>query len=100
MRKIEILTTGVNKHRLCHCLALAVILLLSAASLAQAQTSRSAVAYYNRANERYKKGDLDGAIADYDAALYLTRAGLLPITCVAAPDTTKETWTAASPTIP
>lgn len=68
MRKIKILTTGVNGHRLCHCLAL-LIILLAAAPLCQAQTSRFAAAYYNRGNERYKKGDLDGAIADYDAAL-------------------------------
>lgn len=69
MRKIKILTTRVNGHRRCHCLALLIILLLAAAPLCQAQTSRFAAAYYNRGNELYKKGDLDGAIADYDAAL-------------------------------
>jgi tetratricopeptide (TPR) repeat protein len=68
MRKIKMLPTAVNSHR-CHCLFLAVILLVAPASLAQAQTSRFAAVYYNRGNERYKKGDLDGAIADYDAAL-------------------------------
>jgi tetratricopeptide (TPR) repeat protein len=36
--------------------------------LSQAQV-RSAAAYYNGGNERFKNGDLDGAIADYDAAL-------------------------------
>ena len=68
MRKIRMLPTGVNSHR-CRCLSALIILLLSAASLCQAQTSRFAAAYYNRGNERLKKGDLDGAIADYDAAL-------------------------------
>jgi hypothetical protein len=43
--------------------------LLAASSPSRAQTSRFAAAYYNRGNERYKKGDLDGAIADFDAAL-------------------------------
>src|SRR5438552_18422588 len=68
MRKIKMLSTGVDRHR-GRCLFRAVILLLVVASLAQAQTSRFAAAYYNRGNERYQKGDLDGAIADYDAAL-------------------------------
>jgi tetratricopeptide (TPR) repeat protein len=67
MQKIKMLPTGVNRAR-CYCLFL-LISLLATASLAQAQTVRSAAAYYNRGNERYKKGDLDGAIADYDAAL-------------------------------
>jgi tetratricopeptide (TPR) repeat protein len=71
MRKIKLLTMAVNGRRICHCLALLVIVILPlvAATLAQAQTSRSAAAYYNRASDRYKKGDLDGAISDYDAAL-------------------------------
>src|SRR5258705_3595845 len=68
MRKLKILTTSGNRHG-CHCLLLIVILLLTAASLSQAQPSRFAAVYYNRGNERFKKGDLDGAIADYDAAI-------------------------------
>src|SRR6266542_6926116 len=68
MRKINMLPTGVNSHRR-HCLSALIILLLAAASLSQAQPSRFAAAYYNRGNERLKKGDLDGAIADYDAAI-------------------------------
>src|SRR2546421_10088511 len=68
MRKTRMIPTRVNSH--CRrCLSALIILLLGAASLCQAQTSRFAVSYYNRGNEKYKKGDLDGAIADYDAAL-------------------------------
>ena len=67
MRKIKTLTTSANRHR-CHCV-LTIILLLAAASASRAQTSHFASAYYNRGNERYKKGDLDGAISDFDAAL-------------------------------
>jgi len=67
MRKIKTLPISVNRHRR-HLFAL-IILLLAAASLCQAQTSRFAASYFNRGNERYKKGDLDGAIADFDAAL-------------------------------
>src|SRR5260370_38357242 len=52
-----------------HCVAVLIIFLQATASLAQAQTSRFAAAYYNRGNERFRKGDFDGAIADYDAAL-------------------------------
>jgi tetratricopeptide (TPR) repeat protein len=44
------------------------MILLAAGSLSQAQP-RSAAIYYYRGNERFKSGDLDGAIADYDAAL-------------------------------
>src|SRR6266487_1693102 len=68
MRKDKKLITAVNSHR-SYCLSVLIIFLVTAASLSQAQTSRFAAAYYNRGNERYKKGDLDGAIADYDAAL-------------------------------
>jgi len=68
MRKTRVFPTGVNSH--CgRCLSALIILLLGAASLSQAQPSRFAAAYYNRGNERFKKGDLDGAIADYDAAI-------------------------------
>ncbi len=48
---------------------LMAILMLSVAPIFQAQAPRSAAMYYNRGNERYKKGDMDGAIADFDAAL-------------------------------
>src|SRR5882724_6191097 len=68
MRKIKMLPTVVDRHG-GPCLSALIILLLGFASLCQAQTSRFAAAYYNRGNERYKKGDLDGAIADFDAAL-------------------------------
>src|SRR5215470_15146252 len=46
-----------------------IILVLSGASVSRAQIPRSAAAYYNRGNERFKKGDLDGAIDDFNAAL-------------------------------
>ena len=68
MRKNKMLTTAVDSYR-CRCLSLPIILLLTAASLAQAQTSHLGAEYYNRGNDRYKSGDLVGAIADYDAAL-------------------------------
>ena len=68
MRKNKRLTTAVDSYRR-RCLSLPIILLLTAASLAQAQTSHLAAEYYNRGNDRYKSGDLVGAIADYDAAL-------------------------------
>jgi tetratricopeptide (TPR) repeat protein len=50
---------------------LAVLLVFLAASLVQAQTSRSAsaISYYNRGNTWYAKGELDRAIADYDLAI-------------------------------
>src|SRR5215472_7663755 len=67
MRKTNILTAGAVRHR-CHCV-LTIILLFAASSAARAQTSHFASAYYNRGNGRYKKGDLDGAISDFDAAL-------------------------------
>lgn len=47
--------------------ALAFMLLLAAT--ASAQTPRTAKDYVKRAATRYLKGDLDGAIADYDKAL-------------------------------
>ena len=64
MRKLKTFTIGRYRHSW-----ILLVVLLAAASLSQAQPVRSAAAYYNRGNERYKKGDLDGAIADYDAAL-------------------------------
>ncbi len=68
MLKIDNAISGVKRYRW-FCLPLMISLLLAGASLAQGQPSRFAVAYYNRGNERFKKGDMDGAIADYDAAL-------------------------------
>src|SRR5262250_971004 len=60
------LTIHVNRI---YCIAALIFLVLAASSVAPAQPSRFAAAYYNRGNERYKSGDLDGAISDYDAAL-------------------------------
>src|SRR5262249_34940759 len=67
MRRIKIRTIDSQKTRCL--LSLLFVLLLAAASASQKQPSRLANAYYNRGNERYKKGDLDGAIVDFDAAL-------------------------------
>src|SRR5215470_17043211 len=39
------------------------------ASVTQAQTPRSAADYFHRGVARFAKGDLDGAIADYDRAI-------------------------------
>ena len=57
MRKNKMLTTPVYSYR-CQCLSLLIILLLAAASVAEAQTSQLGAAYYNRGNDRYKSGDL------------------------------------------
>ncbi len=48
---------------------LPLVLLLALAAVAPAQTSRTAKDYVKRAATRYLKGDLDGAIEDYDKAL-------------------------------
>ena len=48
---------------------LIVTLLVLFCAPAQGQASRSARSYFDRANERYSKGDLDGAIADFDVAI-------------------------------
>jgi tetratricopeptide (TPR) repeat protein len=48
---------------------LTLVLLLAAATTAPAQTPRTAKDYVKRAAARYLKGDLDGAIEDYDKAL-------------------------------
>ena len=48
---------------------LVITLILFFCATASAQASRSATSYFNRANERYEKGDLDGAIADFDVAI-------------------------------
>jgi len=48
---------------------LVVTLLLLVCATAHAQASGSARSYLDRANERYSKGDLDGAIADFDIAI-------------------------------
>ncbi|MCA1565019.1 MAG: tetratricopeptide repeat protein [Acidobacteria bacterium] len=48
---------------------LTLVLLLAAAVAAPAQTPRTAKDYVKRAAARYLKGDLDGAIEDYDKAL-------------------------------
>ena len=68
MRKINNGTNAANGHD-CRCVPLMIILFLAGALLAQAQPSRFAAAYYNRGNERFKKGDMVRAIVDYDAAL-------------------------------
>ena len=47
----------------------AILFLLLACSIAEAQVSRSAGAYFVRGNTSHSKGDLDAAIADYDAAI-------------------------------
>src|SRR5262249_36956208 len=46
-----------------------IFFLLLSASVSNAQTSHSAASYFNRAKERYARGDLDGAIADFDLAV-------------------------------
>src|SRR5215467_6407321 len=58
----------INVSRI-YCIAALIFLVLAAVSVAQAQPSRFAAAYYNRGNQRYRKGDFDGAISDYDAAI-------------------------------
>jgi hypothetical protein len=49
--------------------ALMLLILVVTAATSQAQTSRSAVKYLERANDRYAKGDKEGAIADFDIAI-------------------------------
>lgn len=50
-------------------LSLLVVSLVVTGPISLGQTSRSAQTYHNRATERYAKGDLDGAIADYSVAI-------------------------------
>jgi tetratricopeptide (TPR) repeat protein len=49
--------------------AISLLLLLASAVSSPAQTPRTARDYVKRAAARYLKGDLDGAIGDYDKAL-------------------------------
>src|SRR5215470_4956904 len=49
--------------------ALLLLLLVGFAMTSQGQTSQSAVSYFNRAHDRYVKGDRRGAIADFDLAI-------------------------------
>ena len=51
------------------CGALMLLLSVGFAATSQGQTSRSAVTYFNRAYDRYVKGDKGGAIADFDIAI-------------------------------
>ena len=67
MCETQMPTNGYRGRRR-HYLVLVIVFFLATASLSQGQPSPAA-AYYNRGNERYKKGDLNGAIEDYDAAL-------------------------------
>lgn len=46
-----------------------LVVLASWTLQAQAQKSRVAASYFTRANERYAKGDVDGAIADFGIAI-------------------------------
>jgi tetratricopeptide (TPR) repeat protein len=46
-----------------------LLLLVLAACLVEAQSSRSADSYFRRAKLRLAQGDLDGAIRDFDVAL-------------------------------
>src|SRR5262245_40335814 len=49
--------------------ALLLLLLIGFATTSKGQTSQSAVSYFNRAHDRYVKGDRRGAIADFDLAI-------------------------------
>jgi len=49
--------------------SLAIFLLIFVPQVSRAQTSSMAQSYLSRGNERYEKGDLDGAIDDFGAAL-------------------------------
>ena len=49
--------------------SLALLILCIASSAANAQISRSAVAYMDRGNDSYARGDLDAAISDYYIAI-------------------------------
>src|SRR5215470_2787352 len=46
-----------------------ILLLMLIPQVCQAQTSPMAQSYLSRGNERFAKGDLDGAISDFAAAL-------------------------------
>src|SRR5215471_700270 len=50
-------------------LTFSMFALLLASATAGAQISHSAASYLSRGNASYTKGDLDAAIADYDAAI-------------------------------
>src|SRR5262245_55007789 len=87
MGMIQLLPTGIEKekggegrqllrmslvtvfHFQNHGWALLLLLFVGLATTSPGQTSRSAVAYFNRAHERYVKGDRRGAIADFDLAI-------------------------------
>ena len=64
------LMINVTKANLRKCGVFWLAILLFAVSIAQAQTSRSAT-YYNRGNDRYKKGDLDGGRRHSQVRLFL-----------------------------
>jgi tetratricopeptide (TPR) repeat protein len=49
--------------------ALLLLLLVGFPTTSRGQASRSAVTYFNRAHDRYLKGDNEGAIADFDIAI-------------------------------
>src|SRR2546428_348128 len=57
---------------LTHRLAWLLMLLVYFISPANAQTPRAAQDFYNRGNQRYNKGDLDGAIADFTRAIEIS----------------------------
>ena len=48
---------------------LRTLLVILASATVYAQKSLSASSYFKRANDRYAKGDVDGAIADFDIAI-------------------------------
>src|SRR5262249_15994261 len=71
-RRIGMLKQGAVLNEPAKCLrtlSLLVVVLVFASAPVEAQISRSAVSYLARGNESYTKGDLDAAIADYDAAI-------------------------------
>ena len=60
-----------------------IILLFVMAAIANAQTSVSAISYFNRGNEKFAKGDAKGAIKDYDLAIIFA-PNLLRLMSIAA----------------
>ncbi len=56
----------------CHRIIFIALVLCILASIAEGQSPRAAVDSYNRAAACYKKGDLDGAIAEFTRAIELS----------------------------
>ena len=81
-----------------------ILFFILSASVSKAQNSRSAVAYLDRGNASYGKGNLEAAIADYDTAIvfdpryalaFFKRVKLFHVTPFELPRTATRNWACA-----